>query len=288
MFRDPYTVLGLSQTASKDDAKKAYRKKAMEFHPDRHQGVAAQKRAEEAFKEAKDAWESIERGWKAPTPEPAYTSSFTDPKPRNKKTTWGFKTDVPPTAGKAAPGYEARGVPPPMPRSSKSHVTLEITQQQAFEGCVVPFVHEGRILNFEVRPGSAEFSNREELFANDEIIGHMFGRPTKVKVSLRIVAKQAPKSDPPPKEAPVSNTIDLKLCALGLFIGGKITVRDYRDQPVHITIPPGYNPAEPIVVKGRGHDGADLIVKIEPVFKVPSALNSNELRQLQRLNEMTS
>ena len=56
--RDYYEVLGVAKNASDDDIKKAYRKLAMKFHPDRNQGDAA-KGAEEKFKEAKEAYEIL-------------------------------------------------------------------------------------------------------------------------------------------------------------------------------------------------------------------------------------
>ena len=56
--RDYYEVLGLAKGASEDDIKKAYRKLAMKYHPDRNQGEGA-KVAEEKFKEVKEAYEML-------------------------------------------------------------------------------------------------------------------------------------------------------------------------------------------------------------------------------------
>src|SRR3954467_1235302 len=56
--RDYYDVLGVPKNASEEEIKKAYRKLAMKFHPDRNQGDAA-KEAEAKFKEAKEAYEML-------------------------------------------------------------------------------------------------------------------------------------------------------------------------------------------------------------------------------------
>ncbi|MCU0773326.1 MAG: molecular chaperone DnaJ [Ideonella sp.] len=56
--RDYYEVLGVARNATDDDLKKAYRKLAMKYHPDRNQGDGA-KKAEEQFKEAKEAYEML-------------------------------------------------------------------------------------------------------------------------------------------------------------------------------------------------------------------------------------
>ena len=50
--RDYYEILGVTKSTSKDDIKKAYRKLAMQFHPDRNPG---NKEAEAKFKEASEA-----------------------------------------------------------------------------------------------------------------------------------------------------------------------------------------------------------------------------------------
>ena len=54
--RDYYEIIELERTASEAEIKKAYRRLAMKFHPDRNPGDAA---AEESFKEAKEAYEIL-------------------------------------------------------------------------------------------------------------------------------------------------------------------------------------------------------------------------------------
>jgi len=54
--RDYYEVLGVEKSASKDDIKKAYRKLAIQYHPDKNPG---DKQAEEKFKEATEAYEIL-------------------------------------------------------------------------------------------------------------------------------------------------------------------------------------------------------------------------------------
>ena len=56
MKRDYYEVLGVPKDAAADVLKKAYRKLAMKYHPDKNPGDKA---AEEKFKEAAEAYDVL-------------------------------------------------------------------------------------------------------------------------------------------------------------------------------------------------------------------------------------
>ncbi|MDY6288682.1 MAG: TerB family tellurite resistance protein [Bacteroidales bacterium] len=67
-YRDPYKVLGLDSSATDDEVKKAYRRMAMKYHPDKVEsmGEEVKKNAEAQFREINEAYEQIKtaRGMK--------------------------------------------------------------------------------------------------------------------------------------------------------------------------------------------------------------------------------
>ena len=56
MAKDYYSILGVTKSASADEIKKAYRKLALQYHPDRNKGNKA---SEEKFKEVTKAYEVL-------------------------------------------------------------------------------------------------------------------------------------------------------------------------------------------------------------------------------------
>ncbi len=56
MTKDYYASLGISKNATEAEIKKAYKKKAMEYHPDKNAG---DKKAEAKFKEINEAYQTL-------------------------------------------------------------------------------------------------------------------------------------------------------------------------------------------------------------------------------------
>lgn len=61
--KNPYSVLGIEKTATDDEVKKAYRRLAMKFHPDKVEGLGEEvkKNAEQQFREINEAYETIKK-----------------------------------------------------------------------------------------------------------------------------------------------------------------------------------------------------------------------------------
>ncbi len=59
MAKNPYEVLGVSQNASKDEVKKAYRELSRKYHPDANINNPLANLAEERFKEVQEAYDTI-------------------------------------------------------------------------------------------------------------------------------------------------------------------------------------------------------------------------------------
>lgn len=86
---DYYEILGVARNATQEEIKKAYRKLAMAYHPDRNPG---DKEAENKFKQVQEAYDALTNG---KTVRYRYTPPKPPPKPKPKKTeTKVYRSDM--------------------------------------------------------------------------------------------------------------------------------------------------------------------------------------------------
>ena len=79
-MKDPYTVLGVSQNATDDEVKKAYRELARKYHPDNYANNPLADLAEEKMKEINEAYDTITKmrsgGYRGGTSASSYPSGY--------------------------------------------------------------------------------------------------------------------------------------------------------------------------------------------------------------------
>ena len=94
-MKDPYSVLGVSQSASDDEIKKAYRELARKYHPDNYQNNPLADLAEEKMKEINEAYDEIKKQRAAGSGTgagPGSTGGY-GPRPGGQGAYTGYRTD---------------------------------------------------------------------------------------------------------------------------------------------------------------------------------------------------
>jgi DnaJ family protein B protein 4 len=155
MGKDYYSILGISRNATEEDIKKAYKKLALKWHPDRNRNN--KKEAEEKFKELAEAYEVLSD--------------------KNKREIYdkfgeeGLKGGAPPPGSEGMPGFTTF-------RTSGGTGGFRFTPTSAedifaqFFGGRNPF---GGMGSFSSRRGGNMFDEMEE----DDDFGSMFGRSSR-------------------------------------------------------------------------------------------------------------
>ncbi len=246
--RDPYQVLGVSRGASDAEIKKAFRKLARQYHPDRNEGSAS---AEARFKEVQAAYDAIgtAEARRKHEQEQMFSGFGAGGNPFGNRGGFagmgGMEDVFSQMFGKSMAGAQnqQRSAPrPPQERGHNANAWIDLTPEEAKEGGsfnltytqLIPGTHgsidrKRRTLKVTVKPKSKHGS---EIRIKDQGHGHPQGINGDLIVKIRVDPGEGCRwdGDRIVKEVEVSYST--------LVLGGKVTVTLPDGVKGKITIPP--------------------------------------------------
>lgn len=274
--RDYYEVLGLTKSATEDEIKKAYRKLAMKYHPDRNQGEGA-KEAEEKFKEVQGAYDVLsdpkrkdlyDRGVD-PMAQPHVNDGWQQASPS--------EMDDILNAFRRARGGGFHG-------GFKQMVEFQagVTLKEAFEGFTITMrMPDGSDKLLKVPAGTPN-GFRSQHDVSPQLTAVVITRIQDPNFIVRNAAECSWHYETiDGRQTVVIETGDIetivKVDAIDIMAGAWVNVKDFMDEMLSVRVPAGHNLAQRLRVKGKGylhwaHDRnkpgsrGDLYVRVVPVF----------------------
>ena len=308
--RDFYEILGVPKGASEQDIKKAYRKLAMKYHPDRNKG---RKDAESRFKEAKEAYEALSDKEKRAAYD-RFGHAGIDPSMAGAAGggAGGFDFNEmfrQSRASGAAPGggfqgFQFEGNPEDLfeglfggatgggrrgaPRSRKGAdvgYRMNVSLEQAARGfetmLTVPAEDDAGTRTLEVKIPAGIRSGQKVRVAGRGHAGHQGGPAGDVLVEIHI--EPHPSFEREGDDLVTRATISQPQAALG----GEIDVNTL-DGRVTMTIPPGTQPGRRFRLRGKGVKGmksgefGDLYVQVQ--VETPTHLTAEQQALYRQLD----
>jgi DnaJ-class molecular chaperone len=239
--RDPYQVLGVSRGASDAEIKKAFRKLARQFHPDRNEGSSA---AEAKFKEVQSAYNSIENAEARRKHEQERMFGGGGGNPFGGMGGMGGMEDVlSQMFGKSRGGQSHRGPPrPPQERGRDATAWLDLTPAEAEKGGsfsltytqLIPGSHgsidkKRQTVNVKVNKNAR---HGKEIRVKDQGHGHPRGVNGDLIVNIRIDPGEGCRWD----GGRIVKEVEVPYSTL--MLGGKVTVTLPTGVKGKISVPP--------------------------------------------------
>lgn len=298
-YKDYYKILGVSKTATTDEIKKAYRKLAVKYHPDKNSG---NKQMEEKFKEINEAndvlsdrdkrkkydelgenWRSYERS--GANPNDFDWAKYAQQQQRGRRQKQESESDF--GGGGFSDFFEQifGGFSSSTQRSTKGRdlrLDLEITLEEAYSGTTRQFSVNNETLQIKLKPGSYDgqqlrIKGKGEKGKGTAQSGDIIGF---------VHIRNHPDFTRKENDLYITTIIDLYTALLG----GKATIRTMKGM-VQIAIPKETDNGKVLRIKklgmpvyGTQNEWGDLYVTLE--IKLPKNLSAKETELFRQLSEL--
>ena len=283
-MRDYYEILGVNRDATSDDIKKAYRKLAVKYHPDKNSGDKA---AEERFKEASNAY-----------------SVLSDPDKRRAYDTrghagvhgMGFEgftnvndifshinlNDILGRSGFGGFGDAYGDVFGPQRRTTRTYrgrdhrINLTIPFEDSVLGAKKEVTIQGRNITIKVPPGIKD-GQTLRVRGQGESIGAGTSGDLMVKISVQ--------PHPTISRDGLDLVTEAKVPMTTAALGGTVRVQTLSGN-VDLKIPSGAQPGQQLRIRGQGivdPTGRNGDLRVRLVVEVPKALTRKQKDLLKQL-----
>jgi curved DNA-binding protein len=291
-YKDYYSILGVGRNASADEIRTAYRKLAMQYHPDRNPN---DKQAEERFKEINEAYQALSdpqkrarydqlgqsyQDWeRSGRPGGFDWSQWTAP----RGTRVEYSGNLDDLFGEGAfsdffrsifGGGGRRGAPRP---AAAYEQPVEIGLADAFHGASLQLETGGRTLQVRI-PAGVKSGSKVRVKGGAPDGGDLY-----LKVSLS--------ADPRFEREGDNLRTTVKLDVFTALLGGEVEVPTLAGK-LRLTIPAGTQPEQVFRLAGRGmpvlkspDKKGDLFVKVK--LTVPRHLTDEQRTLLQQAERLT-
>ena len=293
--QDPYSVLGVGRNASDVEIKRAFRKKARQFHPDRNQGDAS---AEAKFKEVQAAYESIATAKDRNEYEQQQRMSSMFGGGGGGNPFGGGGGGMEDILGQMfGGGGRPRGGNPfggmggqpqqrqQRPKGADISVSLELTAEQAEQGGQFPFTFK------RLKPNAAGTMEPTSVTLRTRVIpgvkhgttsrlkgqghDHPEGAAGDVMLTIRIHFGEGRFWDGKMLVQEVPTPFST------LMLGGKVKVQLPSNKKIMLTVSPETMVGDRLRIAGAGYDGGDL--ELEFVLPDYDELSKEQVKALENL-----
>lgn len=305
-FKDYYKILGIDKSASTDDIKKAYRKLAKKYHPDKNPD---DKTAEAKFKEVSEAYEVLKdpekrkkydtlgANWKQYQHTGGsgedwfknfnqqggnyqFSGSFND----LFGNVGGFSDFFESFFGGGRRSNRAGSFTSTSQKGSDYEAVLNISLEEAHKGTEKQFTVDGRTLKVKITPGME--SGKKLRLKNQG--GEGVGGGEKGDLYLKIKIEKHPLIERKGDDLYYNLDVDLYTSILG----GKKEITTLDGKRININIPKGTDNSSLLKIKGMGMNKSvngtrgDLFVRI--IIQIPKNLSEEERKLFEKLKSLRS